>query len=317
MHVTVDHTSERTTEVQILPSAQRKEIMEGKLINMLMNTHLLLTNFSKEEWLTWTKEHKGENIFFGVGLMTHTTFSEAIPFDILGMFFIAENLRRLIKGKKVFILVADQHAITNQLIPEKKIQEKTKEILQIFKTIIKSFHLDNFEIIQTTSLNSDERIKKIYRQELPDISNDYLKHEIADAIWLSRFHKVGIKLGWAMNIEQFAKGHDERFFDTEIAKFCKSISFIHATTGKTANQQRPRVSPYISIFGEERLLLKTHEDVARKTHDWKIQKDNSAVKPMLKHLSQIVRLHDQLFNNKSALSLENKMQQIISKIAKN
>lgn len=288
--------------------------MEERLLNILMNTELLLTKWTKEEWLSWSKKHKGKNIFFGAGLMTQTNLSEAVPFDMLGMLFIAELLRRLIKGK-VFILIADQHAITNNLFSEKQIQEKAQEMISIMTAIIHTFSLTKFSIIQTTTLNSNEDIKKIYRS-LPTISNDYLKHEIADAIWLNRFHNVNIKLGWAMSLGQTIEGHDERFFDTEIKQFCPEISFIHTKPGRTANEKRQRVSPYISITGEDRLLLQKNENGVKKINLWRVEKQNAANKPLLRHLSQIIRLHDQLFDQKISFSLEEKAKKIIRKITK-
>lgn len=284
-----------------------------KLINILTNTELLLTSLSKEEWVAWAKKHQGENIFFGIGLMTHNAVSEAVPFDVLGMFFLAELLRKLVGGEKVFIVVADQHAMTNQLISTEKIEEKTRQIVSIFQSVIQTFSLEHFEIIQTTPLNFDESIKKIYRA-LPAIPNDYLKHEIADTIWLTRFHHVGIKLGWAMNSTRAIEGHDERFFDTEIAQFCPDVSFIHAKPGRTGDRKRPRVSPYVSLAGEERLLLDKNEQASVKLQKWREEKENLAIKPLLRHISQIVRLQEQLFSSLGLISLGEKVDTIIKKI---
>jgi hypothetical protein len=285
--------------------------MSDALINILSNTELLLTSKSDEQWLLWAKENKHKNIFFGIGLMTSSSISEAVPFDVLAIFFLAELIRKIVDAEKVFVLVADQHAITNKLISLEKIQKVTKDTLSTLDSIIAGFNLNHFEVIQTTPLNFDERIKKIYRS-LPDISNDYLKHEIADTLWLNQHHNVGIKLGWAMSTEQTVQGHDERFFDAQIAQFSSAVSFLHAKPGRTGNPERQRVSPYVSIAGEERLLLQKGEDAISKIKHWREDQGNVAIKPLLRHISQVIRLHDRLFLSRAPLSLEEKVQTAIN-----
>jgi len=287
--------------------------MFDKLINILSNTELLLTSFSDEQWLLWARKNAEKNIFFGIGLMTATSLSEGIPFDILAMFFLAELLRKIVDSEKVFVLVADQHAMTNKLIPPQKIQEVTAHTLATLHSLVQAFDLSHFEIIQTTPLNFDERIKTIYRN-LPTISNEYLKHEIADTLWLQQHHGVGIKLGWAMSTEQTIQGHDERFFDAQIAMFSTNVSFIHARPGRTANPKRQRVSPYVSIAGEERLLLDKNENAVEKIQRWRKDTSNTSVKPLLRHVSQIIRLHDKLFLPLTFMSLEEKVQTLINKL---
>jgi hypothetical protein len=288
--------------------------MSEKVLNILSNTELLLTSFSTEQWLLWAKENKGKNIFFGIGLMTSSALSEAVPFDVLAMFFLAELIRKIVEAEKVFVLVADQHAITNQLLPLEKIQEITQNTLATIASINQAFDLNHFEVIQTTPLNFDERIKTIYRN-LPNITNDYLKHEIADTLWLQKHHGVGIKLGWAMSTEQAVQGHDERFFDAQIAQFSAEMAFIHAKPGRTGRPERQRVSPYVSVAGEERLLLRPDEDVISKMRRWRSDTTNVAVKPLLRHVSQIIRLHDRLFVPVGQMSLEEKVQTLISNVS--
>ena len=290
--------------------------MSDKLINLLANTELLQTSFNDEQWLLWAKENQQQNIFFGVGLMTSSSISQAVPFDVLAMFFLAELIRKIVNADKVFVLIADQHAITNKLVPLEEIQKITFETMTTIDAIISAFDLRHFEIIQTTPLNFDERIKTIYRQ-LPPIANDYLKHEIADTIWLNKHHHVGIKLGWAMSNEQAVQGHDERFFDSQISQFSAGVSFIHAKPGRTGSSQRQRVSPYVSIAGEERLLLQKNENAVAKIRRWRQEQTNIAIKPLLRHTSQTIRLHDKLFKPLTFMSLEEKVQTLIEKIEAN
>jgi hypothetical protein len=289
--------------------------MVEKSVNTLLNTELLSTNFSEEQWLSWVKKHQGENIFFGIGLMTSTAFSEAIPFDILGMFFIAELMRRALNSEKVFVLVADQHANTNGLATTEIVEAISERTILTLQSIIQAFDFHHFQIIQTTLLYLDGEMQAIL-QQLPAISNAYLKHEVADTLWLHQHHNVGVKLGWSMSKEQSAQGHDERFFDSEIRKFSSDISFIHMKPGRTGNTMRQRVSPYVSIAGEDRLILRNGENAQEKMSRWRRDPRNSAAKPLLRHISQIVRLHEKLFASIIAKSLDEKVQMLIDKTTK-
>ena len=52
-------------------------------------------------------------IFYGTGLCTPTELSIGLPFDILGMIFVAERIRRMFGFSKVFHHIADTHAKSN------------------------------------------------------------------------------------------------------------------------------------------------------------------------------------------------------------
>ena len=242
--------------------------------------------------------------------MTKDQLSQAVPFDILAFFFTAEQLRKIIKGQKVIVFVADQHAITNNLFPRKQIDQATTKTIELFKKIIINFSLQHFEIVRTMELNKVQSIRDIFAQ-LPNIENQYLKHEVADVIWLQKFHDVGIKLGWSMSKNPRVEGHDERFFDKTIKKFCPTMKFIHLKPGRTFDEPRSRVSPYISVFGETRILLKKGEEVSKKL---KLARKNCSpvvFKATQRHLSHIVRLHDQLFEPLKFMSFQEKLQKIL------
>lgn len=268
--------------------------MSIDISNLLANTDLLLEHFPKEKWQERASAWRGQNIFFGMGIMTHQAVSVAVPFDILSMFLIAETLRQLVSAKQVFVLVADQHAITNQLLPSALITDTTKHTLATVHQIIHNFKLSHFRVIQTVTLNDNADIRAIYRS-LPAMQNDYLKHEIADTLWLKAFHQVGIKLGWAMSSTKTVEGHDERFFDTQISQFCPNVHFVHIKPGRTADPLRQRVSPYVSTANEQRLLITEQELVSEKLTSWRNEKNNPAIKPLLRHLSQLARIFQKLF----------------------
>jgi hypothetical protein len=286
-----------------------------QIAKQLANNPLLLTQFTETELETVMKSCCGKNIFFGTGIMTSNQLSVDTPFDILGFFFTAEQIARMFNSQKIVVLIADQHATTNKLFPEGKIQELTEKTIQLFKKIKRNFQFKKIEIIRTTTLNSVPEIRAIYAN-LPTMENDYLKHEIADSLWLHEFHNVEIKLGWAMSSSAHVEGHDERFFDTSIKNFCPDMTFFHLKPGRTFDVARQRVSPYISVDGESRILLKEGESVTQKLAQFGATTPIDAFKATKRQLAHIARLHDTLFEPIKFSSLEDRLQHILEKAIK-
>lgn len=286
------------------------------LQKQLINHPLLSIRLTDKEIERIAAQFKGKNIFFGVGLVTQKNISVATPFDILGMFFTAEQLRRLVIGEKIFVFVADQHATTNTQLSQDDIAKRTDETILLFEKIIHNFNLQHITIVRTTHLNSVPEIRKIFAA-LPNFDNDYLKHEVADVCWLQQFHNVGIKLGWSMSSSINIEGHDERFFDQTIKKFCPHVLFLHLVPGRTFDEKRSRVSPYISVEGEKRLVVQRGVKVQDVLNQFKKECSPEIFKATIRHLSQITRLHDDLFGPMKHKTLNEKIQMLINTATKN
>lgn len=281
-----------------------------------MNNPLFSTRLTDKEIGELGVQFKGKNIFFGIGLVTQKQISVATPFDILSMFFTAEQLRKFVHGKKIIVFIADQHARTNENISQDIIAKRASETIQLFKKIIHNFNLQHVSIIQTTHLNEVQEIRKIFAS-LPNFDNDYVKHEVADVCWLQKFHNVGIKLGWSMSSTLIIGGHDERFFDHTIQQFCPNVLFLHLAPGRTFDDKRTRVSPYISIEGENRLVFQNNLCVQDALHQFKKECSPETFKATLRHLSQIARLYDDLFGPIKQKTLTEKLQILTDTAVKN
>lgn len=282
-----------------------------QFIDFLKNEPLVISESSvaslKPKIFDNTEE---KSIFFGVGVMTETQISENVPFDILAMFFESEVLRQKLNFKKVIVLIADTHAISNNKFAKieiEKIAIKTKSILA---KIIKNFNLNNFELVLASKIHENTVLKEIVKK-LPDFKNKYLKHEIADLIWFSKTENTLIKIGWALTKKQNDVGHDERFFDHEISKFLPNLSFIHLESGKTFNPERLRVSPYLSLKGEKRILLLANENVEEKIKEAKANLSPDFFRGSTNHLAHIVRIFEKLNGNLLEMSFEKKIQHTI------
>lgn len=281
-----------------------------QLINFLKNEPLIISESSIASINSNIFKTKRASIFFGVGIMTEKQISENIPFDILAMFFESEVLRQNLNFKKVVVLIADTHAISNNKflgIEIEKITIKTKNILE---KIIKNFNLNNFELILASKIHETQELKGILNK-LPNFDNKYLKNEIADLIWFSEKENTFIKIGWALTKHQNDVGHDERFFDAEISKFLPNMSFIHLESGKTFNPERLRVSPYLSLKGEKRILLLENENVKQKIDNAKKNLTPDFFRGSTNHLAHIVRIFEKLNENLLGMNFEEKISHII------
>ena len=246
------------------------------------------------------------SIFFGLGLCTSKKPAVAVPFDILSFFLTGESLNRQITHLNTLVLIADTHAATNNFMDEQTLAKSKQKLTDVCQKIIEQLNLNNFSIIFASEISLLPSFQQIL-SELPVIENQYLRQEIADVIWLSRHENLIAKLGWSLESKPNSKGHDERFFDLEIQKFLdKPVQFIHLEAGRTFDPLRPKVSPYIAVEGENRILLESGEKVSEKI--------GVANKESLAHLAKIVSLFEKLFGTIDSDTLPAKIQFIIDKI---
>lgn len=258
----------------------------------------------------------GKSLFFGIGLCTAKEPAVAIPFDILGFFLVAERLRRFLDMNRVIVLIADTHALTNRFMTSDEVHTLTQKSIRTLTGIIQNLDLSEFELL----VHSDIAALKSFTQTLdaiPAMDNQYLHHEIADISWLIKHKNVALKLGWTIDSSPIPGGHDERFFDTHLQKLeSLPISFLYLKAGRTFDKHRQKVSPYISVSGEPRIIIDPHEDVRGKFCEARSSWGNDHFGGTRKHIADIVRLFEKLFGQLLSLSLEQKIEHIMKRITK-
>lgn len=255
-------------------------------------------------------DKKNGSLFFGVGVVSSKDISVAVPFDILAMFFEAEILRQALGLKKVMVLIGDIHAKSNHIFPDQKIDKISNKTLHVLQKIIKNFNLQNFQLFMASRLFRLPAFQEIF-MSLPNFDNLYLKHEVADCLFFQETENLRLKLGWTMHKGIEVIGHDERFFDQEIDKFCPDLSFIHLKSGHTFNKNRPRVSPYLRVKGEKRILLKKNEKVKEKIEEAVKEWPDRSLGGAINHLASIVRAFERLNGGLLKMTLAEKIQFIL------
>lgn len=305
----------RASGVQIPLSALMKTIKEIK--TFLQNEPLIEAELSGNavEMLTHT-DPKGKSLFFGVGLCTAKEPAVAIPFDILSFFLVAERLRRLLDMDRVIVLIADTHALTNSFMTPDIVQMMTQKSLRTLGTIIQNLHLKTFELLVHSNIATQKLFTKTL-EVIPAMDNQYLRHEIADITWLVKHQGVSLKLGWTIDSSAVPGGHDERFFDTELQKLAAlPIGFLYLKAGRTFDKHRQKVSPYISVAGEPRIIIAANEDVRGKFSAARSSWGDDHFGGTRKHIANIVRVFERLFDQLPSMSLEQKVEHIIKQITK-
>lgn len=280
----------------------------------LENEPLVETNGMVTEIQETLFQGTKRSIFYGIGLCTPKELSIGLPFDILEMIFVAERIRRSFNFERIYQHIADTHAKTNQLFNKKTIDQTAKKTKVQLEQIFRNFGFSDFVICTASDFDSTNEYRKIY-DELPKKDHEYIVREIADICWYSLKYNSKLKLGWFINTGGDSKiGNDETLFDRKYnGLFPNSMSFIYLKPGRTFDKSRQRVSPYIFLKNENRLILKKGENVEEKFSKAEIEWGDKYFGGARKHLENIVHAYEKLFGNLLGMSIEEKIQYILDR----
>jgi hypothetical protein len=256
----------------------------------------------------------GGSIYYGTGVTTPRAISVGVPFDVLGMVLIAERLRRAADFDLVYHHIADTHATTNAWIDPDAVIEVADRTQETLRNVCANLGLDHFRIVRASTLETEPQYLSLLRH-FNGLSNEheYVRRELADMEWYRRTADVRLKLGWIIQAKETDIGFDERRFDREYLRTVgPDLSFIYVKPGRTFDPSRPKVSPYVSVQGESRLLLQPGIDVAEVIEQAVRATGDVQLGGARKHLNHIVRLYEALFGALGRLPLEEKVQHILN-----
>ncbi|MFH1648909.1 MAG: hypothetical protein ABIA11_04280 [Patescibacteria group bacterium] len=241
--------------------------------------------------VTW---EGGGALYFGTGLTTSTDPSIAIPFDLVGMICTAIEICKAAELDQAIQLIADTHALSNSFCNEKDVRAISQQMMDTASRISNLVRSD----LYTPLLSSDIDKSKAYRTILSSIQTDdheYVKREWSDIEYLRRIKGLKIKLSWTIGSKEKRIGFDERLYDNRFEEVVGSkISFIYLKPGRTLDLHRPKVSPYISIEGERRILLQPKENVRAKIEEAQKSQD-AELKSVIKHMADIVSVFENTY----------------------
>lgn len=239
-------------------------------------------------------EEGGGGIYFGTGLTTPKSPSIGLPFDVLMFVLVAEKLRRAFSLQKIHHHIADTHALTNTFTDPMVVKKLALEIREVMQRITR---ITDFPIEVHLSSEFDQMSAYIaLMNQIPSDQGEYVQRELADIQWYHRTLGVRLKLGWMIQAGEAEIGFDERLYDEAFRRQCDpTMSFGYIVAGRTLDPRRQKVSPYISIREEQRILLRPDERVREKIEtalpQWNGDRKLGGV---FRHLNAIVRLWDRL-----------------------
>jgi hypothetical protein len=287
----------------------------NRLIKIIRNEALIEAEPTIDMLDSSTLESDGGSIYYGTGLTTPNAISVGLPFDVLGMMLTAEKLRKAGEFDKVYHHIADTHAKTNEWIDDEQVDIVAEEAISTLERIKQNLGLDAFEFVRSSSFDTSEEYQALIDTFDSSGEHEYVRREMADMEWYRSHEDVRLKLGWIIQSSETDMGFDERRFDREYLKFHPGqMSFVYTKPGRTFDTSRPKVSPYISVDGERRLVLRPGMNI----EELLTGETDPNLGGAKKHLQNIVRLYEGIYGNlgkigKDGVTFESKLQHIVDK----
>jgi hypothetical protein len=263
------------------------------------------------------------NLYFGTGLATTKAITRGLPFDFLGMLVGAEFSRRYLGITKIIHEISDTHAVENSFAAPETVKSIAAEQTNLISRMVKNLRIaDTYECVLASEYQNDPRYTQLHQQvtEARPDAGHYFRYQWAGMAYLAAYKGVRLKVGWLTDDEPEAKHFDERRFDQGYNQLGLSpLSYVYLKSGRNFTPGRGRVSPYTSVEGEERVMLKPGEDAHSVLSEWvlnrKITKDT---RQTVAHLANVVTAFESLYGRISGVgnvwtnAEENTQRQIVS-----
>lgn len=259
------HDDSRLLPLRPAPALAPRGDWTADAARLVRQSPLLETGLSLEGLQRAQRPRPPAAIFVGVGLCTRARASRAVPFDVLGMLLPAERLRRAIGARELVVLVADSHALINDLDPF-QVRALARRWIDTLARLGDSV-LPRLRVLRASQLHATPRYRDVLeevRRRAPGGAHPYVLREVADIEHLRRELGGVLKVGWAI-CSCGDRGHDERFFDARHRAWVGSaVGFVYCKAGRALDDRRPRAAPYITTDPERRICLSPGEDVEAK-----------------------------------------------------
>jgi hypothetical protein len=259
----------------------------------------------------------GGSIYYGTGLCTSKAMSVGVPFDVIGMFSVAEHLRRHLGLGRVIQLIADTHAKSNPFATEEAVAELAARVKATMLGVARSVGAGEvFTPMLSSEFDTTPEYLDVY-QSITSDAHEYVRREWSDIEYLRRHDGLALKLSWTIGAKVKKVGFDERLYDQRFSQVMgKPMSFIYLLAGRTFDKDRQKVSPYISVPGERRLMLRRGEDVRGKLREAEQDFGVEKFKSTREHLQNVVAQFEREFGSVgSDLPLDEQITRIIERVS--
>ncbi len=262
--------------------------------NFIINNALIEQIPTLESLETYRGGFEGTSLYYGTGLSTPTSESLGLPFDVLGMLFVADGIKKSLGLKNVIHHIADSHAKTNTFIDARKVDILAQSTKEKILTICKNLQLEGFEVVLASEIEDDKFYQEKYQYfKKQSAMHDYVIKEMTDIAYYKQKKNVYSKLGWIIQGSETGIGFDERLFDREYIRITgEDHFFIYTKPGRTFDISRPKASPYIITPYETRIPLSLDVNISDIFEGAILKTGDKHLCGAVKHLESIVRMYE-------------------------
>lgn len=281
------------------------------LEELIKNSPLIEAESSSRGIQSDLYEMHGGSLYFGTGLTTSKSSSVGVPFDLIGMLCISLEIKRILNLDRVIQLIADTHALSNPFCTTEDVRKISSKMLDISTRVSKVLGMEKiFTPILSSEIDKSEEYIRIFNS-IKSEDHEYVRREWADIEYLRSFHDLKLKLSWTIGSDANSIGFDERLYDLRFKEVTgNNMSFLYLLPGRTLDVDRPKVSPYISIKDERRIMLEPNENVGKKILEAQ-ESQGTKLKSSIKHLQDIVDAFEGLYGIVKGENTVEKVQSII------
>lgn len=260
---------------------------------------------------------EGGVLYFGTGLTTSRAMSVGVPFDLLGLLLVADIICRELKLSRVIQLIADTHAKSNIFTNNDEVDAMAALMKNVSTRVANFIGLSQkYTVLKSSEFDQKPEYQEIFNNIVSD-DHEYVRREWSDIEYMRREYRLVLKLSWIVDPKAKKVGFDERLYDLRFRDVVgQNMSFIYVNPGYTFDPNRMKVSPYITILGEHRVIFSPKEDVRKKFMEAENKFGADKLKETRKHLAQIVAMCEDRVGAiaNSNTELEEKVQLIIGKV---
>ncbi len=253
-------------------------------------------------------------IYYGTGLTTAKKPSVGIPFDILGLLLLAEDARRQLGWDGPIIqLIADSHALWAGTTTPEEVNRLATMVQTTIQQVAERLGITNVLPLRASAFDHGPDYQQIIQRFAAE-PNEYIQREWSDIIYLHEHFQLELKISWTVGGQPKPGGYDERLYDLRFAEVAPDyhMSFLYCKPGRTFDVDRQKVSPYITIEGENRLLLDPSTHVQQAFDRFLTEENRRKLNGTLQHLESIIQLYSRLIEPlPSEAPLDQRLQQIL------
>lgn len=235
-------------------------------------------------------ESFASDIYFGTGISKPGEISCGIPFDFLVYPLIANRLRNKLGNGHIHHLIADNHALLNQL-DIKTVKKVASNYRKAIEDMVARIGINDYHVYLSSEISTDNNYKQLLeRANKIDFATAYAKLEAMDIHYFYKTRDVLLKLGWKFKGDS---NFDESVFDEQYKKaFGNNIVPIYTASGKKFINGINDAVPYTLSKNDVnvRLLIAKDEDILKKVSAQKCSEQT--MKMLQNHYNGIVRLFE-------------------------